>query len=1085
MSVRTPNDEQMRAIKHSGGVLLSAGAGSGKTFVLVEHLIYRFQELKPETYESEEWRVNIRDNFSKTVVMTFTNKAASEIKIRLLDRIGIEIDEAQEFEKVFWQEIRDSLSHLNLGTIHGFCLKVLKSGAIPLMKTDLTLLSEYEIESLIDREIDIYFDSVEDTKSLVIPLFRLQKRSLKQAYLKIFSDAGLRAKWDDSLKDALSTNSSDEIFAKCLDIFDFSLEELVEFNPGKKIAKWEEFFVSFTSKRETLAFNKIASAEVWLGFFSEFKRFPSPSKNASDEIKELFKRIKAYRDFLKENLQEFKLYNENFDFIHGNWSTCMKEIYQQISRSYEQLRGISFTDMEYEIARALEDENILDKISENYRYFLVDEFQDTSEIQFDIIEKIIQGDYSKLFCIGDLKQAIYGFRGGEVSVFKHCESHIPLSISLKNNYRSLPSVINFNNLFFDKIFATGDSFRVSAQLPFDPAPQDVPLDYQENGEIVLGKVSRETYTNFFQDEKLKLGPEDINQLEAKFISSVIEKNQDSFETQCVLYKKLAPSTYLLKEFLDKDLSFRFQVKVSLQDDPIIFTFLTLITKQDFSESLRAVETMLIDETLNYLGISTHNLENKIKSFYTDIESLPLIDSFTLFLLKLNLSTIYISESINLIEQLYRASNFNIEDLYLLIKEKSEKNYSIDFSKGTSSKAIQVMTVHASKGLEFDRVYLGGIWTNGRSMVKAGPVGKTPNAFKWKLDLYSKESFKSPELILENLIEKKEDFQEDKRLLYVANTRAKKSLYLINFELGEKEFTLSDKAWWSGFDQFLVACDKYTRFEELSIDGDVTVSQGQKRPFFNSNTTGFAQRDKALENIKILGEMSVTNFSEIALCPRKFYLRNILKLDQKDLDFIELESKPVVKKTEATTQIKSSAERGTEIHDLISNMIKRNFVIPLSVIGSKEEDIFHWVKSEIYKKKPTKLVSEEDIKFPVFGHMFNGKPDLILWTASTVEVWDFKTGALKDQAPQYELQLYMYAYSLYELGFITTDQKVVLQLVYVDEKNIQTTEIGFLELRQKLKDFWEKTNEINSVNRDHCGSCLFGKLCRFQEEMTHA
>ena len=73
--------------------------------------------------------------------------------------------------------------------------------------------------------------------------------------------------------------------------------------------------------------------------------------------------------------------------------------------------------MEYLVYRGLLNKESQKKVSDVYKYFIIDEFQDTSEIQFDILKMLCGKNYQSLFCVGDQKQAIYGFRGGELGVF--------------------------------------------------------------------------------------------------------------------------------------------------------------------------------------------------------------------------------------------------------------------------------------------------------------------------------------------------------------------------------------------------------------------------------------------------------------------------------------------------------------------------------------------------------------------------------------------------------------------------------------------------------------------------------------------
>ena len=93
--MRTANPEQKLAIEHQGGVLLRAGAGSGKTFVLVEHIVYLAKQWILTQGHSPNFEEYIRTEFSKIVMMTFTNKAAGEMSIRLNERFKelVEVEE--------------------------------------------------------------------------------------------------------------------------------------------------------------------------------------------------------------------------------------------------------------------------------------------------------------------------------------------------------------------------------------------------------------------------------------------------------------------------------------------------------------------------------------------------------------------------------------------------------------------------------------------------------------------------------------------------------------------------------------------------------------------------------------------------------------------------------------------------------------------------------------------------------------------------------------------------------------------------------------------------------------------------------
>ena len=70
---------------------------------------------------------------------------------------------------------------------------------------------------------------------------------------------------------------------------------------------------------------------------------------------------------------------------------------------------MTFSDLEYYVHEGLGLSGVIDRMAQSYRYIIIDEFQDTSPIQFKIITKMIKENYQRLFCVGDKKQAIYGF----------------------------------------------------------------------------------------------------------------------------------------------------------------------------------------------------------------------------------------------------------------------------------------------------------------------------------------------------------------------------------------------------------------------------------------------------------------------------------------------------------------------------------------------------------------------------------------------------------------------------------------------------------------------------------------------------
>ena len=119
--------------------------GRGKTFVLVEHIIYKIkEEIKSFGNDDIESEVKIRRMLSEMVIMTFTNKAAAELSIRLKERILFEVTNTKGNES--WEVVLRSLNLLTVGTIHGFCSKLLKQGFFSGLNTNFELISDIEFK---------------------------------------------------------------------------------------------------------------------------------------------------------------------------------------------------------------------------------------------------------------------------------------------------------------------------------------------------------------------------------------------------------------------------------------------------------------------------------------------------------------------------------------------------------------------------------------------------------------------------------------------------------------------------------------------------------------------------------------------------------------------------------------------------------------------------------------------------------------------------------------------------------------------------------------------------------------------------
>lgn len=352
----------------------------------------------------------------------------------------------------------------------------------------------------------------------------------------------------------------------------------------------------------------------------------------------------------------------------------------------------------------------------------------------------------------------------------------------------------------------------------------------------------------------------------------------------------------------------------------------------------------------------------------------------------------------------------------------------------------------------------------------------PGSFKWKLNSLQKQAFKSPWYLLESVIASAKDYSESKRLLYVVCTRAIKSLSWMDMESDEKPLFYNNDSWIKGFRLFSAKKDLKM---ELDCNSKELRDFSSSPPLFQQDSLGIEKKSgNSAINLGTLSELSVTGLATITQCPRKFYFKNILKLEV-DTEIVSASgSIKEYKQREEGTLLASSLERGSRIHASIESFFK-NEKLP-----AKAEEEISWIIKELSVYKHThEIISEIPLKFSLFGQTITGIPDMILLPKDPKEVLtiiDFKTGARsKRKEWPYWFQLYLYGYASYHLNYVQEENdQLSLVLAYLDQKEMVIQKIGRPQLENALFKEWKKVANLNQANRKHCEICQFGNICHF-------
>lgn len=1092
MSERTPNSEQLLAIEHEGGVLLRAGAGSGKTFVLVEHIVWLTRKWMGDWKKSPKGTFEefIREKYSQVVMMTFTKKAAGEMSIRLVERLQI-IATNTDTDVELWKTANESIPLLTVTTIDGFCRKLITQGYFPDLSTEADIIFETERIDQVTELLDLWFEErgskiPRDVADIIIR----QKDDLLTAFSKIFNDPGLRLQWKTfSLEDSRPEHLP-ALLKKSFDLqkIDQALLKIHSLEiPGDKPSAFEQF----ASKLQATGLPVVDSVDklnIYANLFTEKGQLRGESTAAKkDEAHEIaYEGMKSLRDWTKEWYPVIKDYTENYDTKIVPWMKVCRELFIYIDEHLDPNLGLTFGDIAYLVAQGLEDKAVRERVHKAFSYFIVDEFQDTSALQFRIIQGLIGEDYSRLFCVGDAKQAIYGFRGGELSVFQDCGELVPVTRSLANNYRSLPGIIQFNNSLFQTILPLGQDF--TGKDPFGVAPEDqkVPDDMKAEGP---GSIDILELRLEWNEEEDKFSTEKINRLESQIIADAIKADltERPKDVVTILYSKLKPSAELIRALMERNIGFTAQFKTDLLDDPMMGIFLCLLKRQfDTNPNTKTrYPLFLLESYLNVLGIKRDSLEDLLVSFDKDIYYWGLLPAFRKFVHSLGVTNENADINMEVIETLAEIYHQDPESILVQIGNGDNERISLDLRSGENSHLVQIMSAHASKGLEFETVYLGGIYTNGRDQNFGSFFGNMPGSFSWYFDLSLRDKRESPFYVYEKEIKAYKNFSETKRLFYVATTRAKKKLSWVKLNMEADAFSISGDSWINGLlawesDGNKAECkDKihYRAITDFDVSSVLKGKSQPKLPLFFHDSVGIVDKGSGTAELAIMGELSVTRLNSLVDCPRKFYFENVLKLTAGKTRFFDVDE------TEETEEpvFRSSAGRGTLIHEILSTAIGRNFIVPREHHNGPHMKPLAWALSSMESfRTEFDFVSEKPLKFRFFNFMISGIPDLLLIPKTAgkgAQIWDFKTGRItQENLGHYWVQLKAYAYALYVLGTIDKSVSIETKLCFVDEEKFVGLSVNWESVQKDLFPLWRSQNEPWMTKPDHCSLCSYGDIC---------
>ncbi|MFY4808353.1 RecB-like helicase [Aliarcobacter butzleri] len=699
---------------------LKASAGSGKTFALtVRYICLLLLGAKP----------------NEILTLTFTNKAANEMSERIYKTL-LSLGDDEAYLNAIENEVNLSKE------------EILGKKNILIKQFSNANLSIFTIDKFVNKILREFCGYIGISDDFEIKNDDIEKLSYE--FLKSLNEKDFQTLIDLSFYEKKKFNSIFELFKTILEKnenievinIDASLIELQKENILKEAFKIKESILSCTnasnSAKNAVDFETFEDlfGRTWLekeNFedYSYFKKCANESnKNDFFKLKEelsIYYKIRA--GFSLNKIFEVYLKFRDFKFEFNK------------NKNYLEFNDIS--NLVYDLLSTKIDKDFLYfRLDSNYSHILIDEFQDTSLLQYKILEplidEILSGDVTKFktfFYVGDIKQSIYRFRGGKRELFDYvANTNKILEVEVLNtNYRSCENVINFVNELFLNLpnyeYFKQESVRANGYV-----------------EVVVD-------TTFEEDEKFVNVAKKIEELLQSGVNfndiAILTYTNDDVLSLYYYLKQKFPSIKISTEMTSKLIN---QQNVKAVINAIKYIY---FKEEIYKENLNAI---IGNKLLTTLDLEIILEEKSVQEVIKELsKKLKIIDE-------------------NIIKLIEVSSSFNniVDFVYEIDKLEA-------IMENSESKGLQILTIFKSKGLEFHTIIL-------LDRIKRKNVDKSSLLFDYEnLELknifYKIKGYENFNKDYKKAIdkEKKLSLEDEINILYVAMTRAKNNMIIFKKE----------------------------------------------------------------------------------------------------------------------------------------------------------------------------------------------------------------------------------------------------------------------------------------------------------------
>lgn len=454
-------EEQRAAVEAGGKVIVSASAGSGKTFVMIEKLVRAIEK---------------GADLDNVLAVTFTKKAAAQMKDKLRSALIERLNGADGDARARLKVQLSKIPSANISTIHSFCAGLLRTyfyvlgidGGFEIISSDDATaldLKARAMDTLFDR---LYEEDDADFKLLLKCFVKKRSdRSLRKNITEAYDKLRATARYARTLEateglyceagfDYVCREFENRQRAGLLTL----LKDVESFKDGFYIEANAEGYNRVLEEMESML--KCASS---CGIFDEkpplyLSPKPRVTKKYTDDDKTADKTFADFRDGVGKRYESLcvKLLPRERELENylksGEEAKAFSRVLLQFDREYAAVlreeNKLDYNDLEHMTLELLNDNGVLKELNERFLYVFVDEYQDVNPVQ----EEIISALGGEVFLVGDIKQAIYGFRGSRSKFFDEkfrSFSKDGRGLKLSSNFRSGGGVLDFVNALFSGI----------------------------------------------------------------------------------------------------------------------------------------------------------------------------------------------------------------------------------------------------------------------------------------------------------------------------------------------------------------------------------------------------------------------------------------------------------------------------------------------------------------------------------------------------------------------------------------------------------------------------------------------------------